>query len=117
MIRRYNLVYDLLFGLIAMWIFIFLYFGYLEWGLILKGGRGCFFAVNELDEGDVFGKLGNLVVLEVNDDFVLRAGKAELAVFLDDEGVKAAMAEGVAAGSQQSRHVVATVLVLAEWAL
>lgn len=61
--------------------------------------------------------MGDLVILEVDNDAVLGALEPVLIVTLDNHGIETAVAVCVATGCQKSRHVLATVLVVAEGAV
>jgi hypothetical protein len=107
---RYYLIDNFLLRLIAAGILMFLNVGdfkRLILGVVLL-------PIDELDEGDVLGKLGDVVAAEEDDDVVLGTLQPVLLVVLDDERVQTTVAVGVTAGRQQTRHVVAAVLVAAQ---
>ena len=112
--RGYNFVDDLLLGLIAVGILLFLNFGDFE-GLLL--GAVVLLDFDELDERDILGKLRDIVGLEIDHDIVLWTLQPVLAVLLDEQRVETALAVGVPAGRQQTRHVVAAVLAVTEGTL
>jgi hypothetical protein len=70
--------------------------------------------LDQFDQRDVLGELGDVVAFEEDHDVVLWALETVLVLIFDEEGIETALAVGVPAGCEESWHVVGTVLAMTE---
>lgn len=111
---RDYLVDDLLFGLVAVGVLVLLDVGDLQGLILVTVAVAVLLALDQFDQRDVLGELGNIVALEVDHNVILGTLEPVLVLVLDEEGIETALAVCVPAGREESRHVVGTVLAVAE---
>lgn len=97
-----------------MRVLILLDVGNLQGLILITVAVAMLLPLDQFDQRDVLGELRNIVALEIYHDVVLGTLESVLVLIFDEEGIETALAVGVPAGREETRHVVGTVLAVTE---
>lgn len=105
---------ELLLCFVLMRILFSWYFGDLKFFIFEGAITVIFFGFDDVDEGDVFGELCDIVGFECEFSAVFGTGDEVVSFDLTYHGIDATLAVGVSAGSEESGEILITELVTAD---